>query len=144
MTLRKLGFSGTSGWLPDAQKEGILRVLSDKWYEGFRQLDHGDCVSADWFANDAARALGYRTKAHPPIKEAKRAFCTVDEEAEPKDFLVRDEDIARETEELVAAPPTYTEIIRDGTWTTIRRARKYGRKITLILPDGQVVPDEKT
>jgi hypothetical protein len=37
---------------------------------------------------------------------------------------------------LLAAPRTKTEEQRSGTWATIRYARKLGRQVCLLWPDG--------
>jgi hypothetical protein len=39
---------------------------------------------------------------------------------------------------LVAAPSGTTELRRSGEWATIRYARKLGRAIWLVFPDGTV------
>jgi len=38
----------------------------------------------------------------------------------PKPYLTRNKDIVRDTEMLVAAPADETEVIRSGTWSTVR------------------------
>jgi predicted Rossmann fold nucleotide-binding protein DprA/Smf involved in DNA uptake len=37
---------------------------------------------------------------------------------------------------MIATPHSYVEIGRSGTWATVRYARKAGKPIYLILPDG--------
>jgi hypothetical protein len=136
--VRKLGFTGSQHPLPQAQIDKLREVLEAKWAEGFRQLDHGDCINGDKWANDMAREIGYRTKGHPPIKESKRAFCKVDEEAEAKEYLDRNDDIAADTEELVACPSTFQRVPYSGTWATVTRAERRGRKVTFIFRDGSM------
>jgi len=58
-----------------------------------------------------------------------------------KPYLARNQDIVDETEVLIAVPAQKKEIVRSGTWATIRRARKAGRLIYFIFPDGRVVKE---
>jgi hypothetical protein len=97
-----LGCTGRDTAVPLPQAAALKYVL--QWYfdRGFTKLHHGDCINLDALANNLARQIGYRTKSHPPIKNGKRAFCVVDEEAEPKEYLHRDDDIAFEGDHLVA------------------------------------------
>jgi hypothetical protein len=56
----------------------------------------------------------------------------------PKGFLTRDQDIVRDTDVLIAIPAEGVEQHRSGTWATVRFARKLGRDIWIVLPDGQI------
>ena len=104
------------------------------------ELHHGDCIGADADMHDLAKEFGFCIILHPPIKSAKRAFCKgADEEREPKEYIPRDHDIVDETEFLIATPNGTSEILRSGTWATIRYARKLGRRILIVYPDGSFV-----
>lgn len=52
--------------------------------------------------------------------------------------LARDHIIAKNCDRLLATPRTMTEIIRSGTWATIRYARKARKPITIVLPNGTI------
>jgi hypothetical protein len=52
--------------------------------------------------------------------------------------LVRNRIIVRRCDYLIAAPATAEEVVRSGTWMTVRRARKIGRPVVVLLPDGGV------
>lgn len=138
----RIGFTGRSSNVTLLQYESLAVVLAAKHAGGFTHLHHGDCINADKLANDTARHLGYATKGHPPINETYRAFATVDELADPKEYLVRNGDIVTETLELIAVPSTKEEILRSGTWSTVRRARKLHHRITFIFPDGSIEVEE--
>jgi predicted Rossmann fold nucleotide-binding protein DprA/Smf involved in DNA uptake len=43
---------------------------------------------------------------------------------------------------LIACPQTLKEEIRSGTWTTVRIARRLGRVIWLVYPNGAIVIED--
>ena len=43
------------------------------------------------------------------------------------------------TDTLVAAPKEDEEVVRSGTWATVRYARKAGRVVLVVRPDGTIV-----
>lgn len=51
--------------------------------------------------------------------------------------LVRNHDIVDSTELLIACPKEQVEVLRSGTWATIRYARKKEITVWLIDPEGQ-------
>jgi predicted Rossmann fold nucleotide-binding protein DprA/Smf involved in DNA uptake len=55
-----------------------------------------------------------------------------------KPYLARNRDIVLETIALIAAPAEPQERIRSGTWSTVRFAKKQGKTVILILPDGTI------
>jgi len=97
---------------------------------------HGDCIGADNQAAILADQNGWITVAHPPIKEYRRAFHISNIILDPKPYLKRDRDIAKESSTLIATPKTIFEVKRSGTWTTVRYAREIGRRTILIYPNG--------
>lgn len=100
---------------------------------------HGDCVGSDLVVSREAKRLGYLVHAHPSFLETKRAFSDANDIIHaPKDPIDRNEDIAMVSKIVIATPHSYHEIIRSGTWTTIRRARKFNREICIVFPDGSM------
>jgi len=55
-----------------------------------------------------------------------------------KEYLARNKDIVAETEFLIATPKEYTEILRSGTWATIREAFRQNKKVAIIFPNGNI------
>ena len=53
--------------------------------------------------------------------------------------LERNRIIAERCDHLLACPAEPTEQQRGGTWSTVRYARKAGKPVTVINPDGSVV-----
>lgn len=143
MTMR-VGFTGTQGRpKPEQQMSlyGLLHSLNIK--QDLIYLHHGDCIGADELAHDLALSLGYRVVIHPPQDPSKRAFCEgAYGTREPKYYLDRNQAIVDECRVLIAVPKTQ-ELIRSGTWATVRRARKAKKPIYVILPSGVVEYDNK-
>lgn len=129
-----------------AQKDVFQRILSallKRNPEGI-SFRHGDCIGADAEAHQIARALGISPIiGHPPSNDSKRSFCEFDEQEEPLDYLVRNARIAKCSEILIGTPKEYTERVRSGTWSTIRKARKLKKRVIVILPDGSLHKDKE-
>jgi hypothetical protein len=55
----------------------------------------------------------------------------------PEPPLDRNKKIVFDSDEMIAAP-SGPEVLRSGTWSTVRYARKTRKKITVIYPDGSL------
>lgn len=129
----RVGFTGTQAGMTPAQKVRLGQMLRGRQVE----LHHGDCIGADADAHDIAAALGAVIVIHPPIKDAKRAFCWhADKVMDPAPYHARNRAIVSATERLIACPKESEEVMRSGTWMTIRYARNMGRPIWILWPDG--------
>lgn len=129
-----VGFTGSSEGM---SKNQIVQCWH--WLGFFKAIDktsfefhHGDCVGADDEAHEIARLHKYKTVAHPPINESKRAFKKADVILEAKKYLTRNKDIAKVCDVLLAAPKEDVEVLRSGTWSTIRKARKFGKEVIIL------------
>lgn len=127
------GFTGTHHGCTPAQLENLNRVL-----QRVDVLHHGDCIGADNAAHWIAKHMyGKYTVCHPPIKSKTRAFTFPNDETRPQyDYITRDHHIVNESEFLIGCSRGMEEIVRSGTWTTIRYARKKNRPILILFPDG--------
>ncbi len=47
-------------------------------------------------------------------------------------------DLARQRGLMVAAPKSFAEELRSGTWATVRYARKQKKPVVIVFPDGSV------
>lgn len=128
----KIGFTGTSRGATAQQKLQFANIIAGK------EFHHGDCVGADAECARIARLTGLRIIGHPPSNPKKRAYFPSDENRLPEEYLVRNRAIVAETEMLVACPKESEEVLRSGTWATIRYARSAKRRIIIILPDGTI------
>lgn len=143
----KVGFTGTSRGMTSAQLQGFSRVILDlaETNNGVEEFHHGDCIGSDEEADDKIRML-YKyignpvIVVHPPDNPSKRAFClkkfSLGVSRREKPYLDRNHDIVDETEVLIATPLMETEVQRSGTWATVRYARKKGKRVILVNPDG--------
>lgn len=137
----RLGFSGTRYGMTEAQMRAFVAyVLSHRPIE----FHHGDCIGADAEAHAAVLSLiilpPIDIVLHPPIDPSKRAFCSgTSRVLPPARYVVRNHSIVDMTDELVATPRLAEAAEpRSGTWATTRYARKVGKPITTIWPDGQI------
>jgi hypothetical protein len=84
--------------------------------------------------------MGYNITIHPPSNGKKRALCkdkgvTI---LPPRPYMERNQNIVNQSDVLIGVPKDTKEVIRSGTWATIRRARKRKMMILIIWPDGMV------
>lgn len=135
--MRRIGFTGTQHGMTEPQFSALLRLfkVEDNDYEGRVEFHHGDCIGADEEADAEAWGMNWRVILHPPIENRKRAYCESHEERIALPYLVRNHAIVDETEALYATPHGPEEL-RSGTWATIRYARKAGKPVHIVWPDG--------
>jgi hypothetical protein len=133
----RVGFTGTQRGMSGPQTSAVRRHLGQCFkFAGPDQPEfhHGDCIGADAQAAQIARDLGYRVVGHPPVVAAKRAFFPSDVERRPEAYLVRNREIVDAVEFMLATPGEAREVLRSGTWSTIRYARQRGVPGVIIRP----------
>lgn len=131
--MRKLGFTGTQLGLTEQQLYVIKTIIPM-----FTEFHHGDCIGADAQAAEIADKTGKHIVCHPPINTSKRAYAPCHETREPLEYLARNREIVRETDNLLACPREYEEVLRSGTWATIRAARARNKFTIIVFPNGSV------
>jgi hypothetical protein len=132
----KAGVTGPRGGMKDIQAEKSAEILNSVRPS---ELHHGDCIGCDARFHLIASLLGIKTVIHPPDKKEYRAFCAGNETRPPAPYLLRDEQMVKEIDLLIATPDSFEEKVRgSGTWATVRKARKHGVPIIFIFPDGTV------
>ena len=131
-----IGFTGTRQGMSDAQKDQldwVLAMLAPSPARPTRDIrtkrltatvafHHGGAKGAD--AEAAALAARYigpdRIVSHPPADHT------------PKAALLRDRDIVKVADVLIAAPRGDKEELRSGTWATVRYAREEGIPVIML------------
>lgn len=130
-----VGFTGTQRGMTPAQYDTVWGLLC---YRAPGDFHHGDCIGADAQAAHLAKHAGMRIICHPPDNDSKRAFVSADVTWPAAPYLDRNKAIVNRSEELIATPGEVEEQLRSGTWSTVRYARKQGKRVLLVLPDGSL------
>ena len=137
----RLGFAGSRRGLTAEQRRAVREYLLQLRPRAFH---HGDCRGADALvARLVWGELGEcRIVCHPPSSQAMRAFFPHADETRPEAyFTIRNRRIVEETDRLLATPKEDREPRFGGTWNTVRHARKCGRPVTIIWPDGSLTEE---
>lgn len=136
----RIGFTGTRAGMTQAQANTTIAALL--WltaHEEARPIAvHGDCKGADAQFDSICKTYGFYRIAWPCTLHNQRAFCDVNEQHVEQPPLVRNRCIVEDANVMLATPRSATEELRSGTWATIRHARRAGKPLLLILPDGTV------
>jgi hypothetical protein len=136
----RAGFTGTRHGLSDAQRlrlgDGLRRLAPS-------ELHHGCCLGADESAAVIASVhlAGCWVVAHPPENTSllsEAALRVSDERRDPLPYLERDAAIVDACDVLIACPRGMVEERSSGTWATVRMARRAGKRIVIVWPDGSV------
>lgn len=141
-----IGFTGTQTGMTSYQKDSLaflLEELQKEWNSrsAAQFFHHGDCIGADAEAHEIARQSGFHIIVHPPSNPQKRAWCATYERRQTLPYLERNRVIVDESILLIAAPKEDQEILRSGTWSTVRWARKCRRPVQ-VLPVKTVITKE--
>lgn len=133
-----VGFTGTRNGMTAAQKREVRGLL-----RGVHEARHGDCIGSDEDFHKICLSLGIRVVIHPPSDDRLRAFC---EDAyrieEPRPYLDRNHAIVRQCDLLIGTPKEVKEPRPgrgQGTWSTIRFARRVQRPNTVVWPSGKML-----
>lgn len=137
----QVGFTGTQKGMTDMQLKSVARLV-EMYSPGV--FHHGCCIGADKqfheLADQAMNVIVY----HPPSDERKM-FKPICRFAKPikldsKPYLERNQDIVNSSDILIAAPAELEEVLRSGTWATLRYAKAHTRRpIFHVEPNGAVV-----
>lgn len=130
-----IGFTGTQKGMT-AEQSGMLRSILKDYDPDETAMHLGDCIGADKEAHHIADLYDFWLFCHPPVNKSKRAFCKYHFVEVPKEYLERNKDIVDSSDMLIATPGEAQEVMRSGTWSTVRYARRRGLEGIVVLPDG--------
>jgi len=132
----EIAFTGTQAGMTNAQKAAFKKLLVEL---GVKTFHHGDCIGADADAHSIAHELGsIDIIIHPPSVNTKRAYCSSTKIMPPEEYLVRNRRMVNLSVGLIATPKVDYEVLRSGTWMTVRYAVKSYRPVWIIWPNGSV------
>lgn len=139
----KIGFTGTRKGMTQQQFLTFQRV-TESWY--ITEFHHGACVGADEQAVTAISNVipSKCIFAHPPAdgKLLSRVALGLSANVhEPMPYLQRDREIVRDSWILLSTPETFEEVLRSGTWTTMRYAKAARHPVFNIQPNGLIKVD---
>lgn len=141
----RLGFTGTRNGMTYHQSNALMDLFLE--YEGKIEFHHGDCLGSDAQAHamlDSYFADTGKIVIHPGYSQSRpgdtsmRAFCVGGDVRAPKSHFARNRDIVNETDRLIATPPCKPLPSSGGTAYTVGYARKQGKPVTVIYPDGEI------
>ena len=132
-----IGFTGTHKGMTDEQYIAVQQLVQDFFDPEYtHEYHHGDCVGADAQFDGICKhydnAFAY---IHPPENAKARAFCS-GYEFPKKPYLVRNHDIVDSVDVMIATPGTMHEVLRSGTWATVRYTRKCKKQLIVVYPNG--------
>lgn len=143
----KVGFTGTRWGM--GNRTSTFEYIIDKL--GITEFRHGMCIGSDEEAHNLVALRPVLIIGHPPEDQKQMAKVKCDRYEVPKAYLVRDHDIVDNVEVMVATPQQNEEILRSGTWATIRYAKKVIKKdkgnckrLYVLLPNGKIEFYDKT
>ena len=139
----KIGFTGTQKGMTEHQRDHVKLMLGCYNMEsGYNlELHHGGCIGADYQVHLMwQNRLGIDIVVHPAsdVDESKMAFIVAGNKVKvlaPKPALVRNRIIVDSVDIMIATPAQSHEVLRSGTWATIRYAKKVGRVIHVVYPN---------
>jgi hypothetical protein len=106
-----------------AQRATVAHLLRGAAANGATAFHHGCAVGADTEAAAIATEVGLLPVEHPAGNAP----------------LQRNREIVAASDYLVAAPSQMREVLRSGSWATVRYARAARIPIAIAYPDGTVV-----
>ncbi len=125
-----------------SQKSSVLHFLTylkaDAEPGEVFEFHHGCCIGSDEQAHELAEMLEYRIVLHPPSDLSKVMKLDFDKYLchGQLPYLKRNRVIATEYDVLIATPFEAAEIVRSGTWATVRYARQAGTGVVIAWPTG--------
>jgi hypothetical protein len=134
-----VGFTGTQRGMTEAQKRKVhdaLEFRQQLWGDIVGAV-HGGCVGADADFHEICEELGIGpVEVYPSTITEKRAPVIGDVNHPPAPPLDRNRVIAQRCNLLIACPKELHEVVRSGTWATVRYAVKAKKRVLVIFPDG--------
>lgn len=140
----ELACTATQHGLTDAQTRGVSGFFSMYHVtDRINSLHNGGCIGGDEEIAEIAYSFLPRINIilHPgdtPKKWSTRVFELASEIFPHRGNLERNRYMVDIATHVLACPREGTEVLRSGTWATIRYAKKTGKRLTIIYPSGEI------
>lgn len=136
-----IGFTGTQRGMTSEQAAVFSRLLAEYATPEIHhpeeiRFNHGNCIGADEQAAMIAGNMGMWLVAYPGDNPSKQSTITSHHEYAPENNLKRNLQIIEDSDVIFACPGEPNEVLRSGTWMTVRHARKAGKMLIVIMPGG--------
>lgn len=133
----KIGFTGSQVGMSSAQFDQFKSCFPVR---DCTEFHHGDCIGADKMAAQwvILRVPDAVVFSYPSVIDRKRAWTRAHITRAPAQPLGRNRAIVDVVDLLIAAPDHLEELLRSGTWSTVRYARKQHKPLWLVGPDGSL------
>lgn len=134
-----VGFSGTRQGLTPAQVTALGDILANHIHP--TRVRHGRAKGADAELARIVRSMfpSCWIIAHPcNLYWSQDVTAPADEVLTAEEPLVRNQHIVDGVDVMVICPQGMQEEQRSGTWATYRYARKVGKPLWVVYPDGSV------
>jgi hypothetical protein len=135
-----VGFTGTRNGMTLAQRKEVENILELHSYRRLTNrgvLHNGLAIGADKDAAVIARNIGWTVAGYPSDRPEQTCDFVPDWYAQdPKPPLKRNPDIVDASEVMIATPGEFHNILRSGTWATIRYTRINNKPLYIVWPDG--------
>lgn len=126
-----LGMTGSRDGMSEFAMSKLIEFLDT---HRVSEAHHGDCIGADEEFHEQCESRNIPIVVHPPLNGSMRAYKPSSKILEPKGYLKRNKNIVDASDFIIAFPSTHTEVLRSGTWATIRYAKKQKKPILIIYP----------
>ena len=135
---KAVGFTGSRKGMTRLQHGALHAYLLKCKKKGLTEFHYGDCIGSDEEAAWTASLMGFKLHSHPCTLENQRAHTELKLDVAkiyPQlDPLKRNHVIVDSVIEMYATPSEAQEVLRSGTWATIRYAQKKDIPVTIIEP----------
>lgn len=130
-----IAFTGTRVGMTVRQHRALEQLLETYPPESWIKFVHGGCVGADSQFHAYTTAHLFRVHIYPSdIKGTQGATDDAEYVHTPLPALQRNRVMVEMADILFAAPQTLHEIVRSGTWSTVRHARAVGTPCIILDP----------
>lgn len=143
-----VGVTGTRKGFTDAQRASFGSLLIFDLAHRLMEFRNGSCQGVNVEAARLVRHIYAHTArivCHPgPDGDPHRECSGVDDEVlPPKTHFARNRDIVNSSDVIVICPCDMEHQSRGGTWMTHDFAKKVGKPVFVVWPDGSVQRPEK-